>query len=354
MNLAESVLAGRIREREQETRAKYAEVSRLSRARFDSEQESRRLEAEREALARRQELALREKSEIDAQYAQAGLDSIISNGRTGLTDGQSAATGPDIAWWRLMGRPWTCVWRVFLILSAIGCVILGVFVRREPSLHVVYAAAMAACIPVSICIFFAELARHAGVRWRLVLVVYILGGIVSVSLATLVNRCLPFLSGKAVWAGIVEEPCKGATLLVLMGAFSKTTSICAGLAFGAAVGAGFASIETYGYAYAFGVHGMPSTHVLVLRGVLSPLMHIGWTAALGGALWYIRSPHHAHLRGLRVWCAIGVLGAMIGCHCFWNAFHSIGYLPLMVWVLFFFYANKGAEELAHSGKGEPQ
>lgn len=354
MNLAESMLAGRIQKREQEIRSKYAEMSRLSKAIFESEQENRRLDAEREALARRQELTLREKSALDARLAQAGLDSIINGDRKDSRAWQSAARASDLTWWRLMGRPWTCVWRVFLILSAIGCVILGVSVRREPSLHVVYAAAMAACIPVSICIFFAELAHRAGVKWQSLLAVYVFGGIVSISLTMFVNRCLPFLVGNAVWAGVVEEPCKGVVLLFLMVAFAKANSVCAGLAFGAAVGAGFASIETYGYAYAFGAHGMPSTYVLALRGVLSPLMHTGWTAALGGALWYIRYPHHAHLRGQRVWCAIGVFGAMIGCHCFWNAFHSIGYLPLLVWVLIFFYAKKGVEEFAYSRKGMPQ
>jgi RsiW-degrading membrane proteinase PrsW (M82 family) len=62
-----------------------------------------------------------------------------------------------------------------------------------------------------------------------------------------------------------------------------------GIAFGAAVGFGFAAFETAGYAFnaVFTLGGLSLENLVeteVLRGILTPVGHGLWTAILGGVL----------------------------------------------------------------------
>lgn len=225
--------------------------------------------------------------------------------------------------------------------------------RTYPDIHWLYAAAMAACVPCTVCVFFTELARRMDLSWLWVLATYLIGGVASILMTLFVNLHATFLPKQAAWAGVVEEPCKGAVLLVILVAFPHVRGVLAGLAIGAAVGAGFASIETFDYGYRFGSIGEPSTFVLIYRGVLAPMMHTGWTAALGGALWYIRYPDGLPLFATRCWYAVGVFALMVICHCVWNSGNSVGYFPLVVWALIFFYACKGTSEMRLLGREWP-
>lgn len=357
MSLAKDILERRIRAQDEESRAQREEVSRISLERYNAEQIRQRLVAERADLQRREaEIAQRREVlsrqlEIDTGIpSECGSDEQMECSSLGC---QPIGNAPVVQWWRLLGRPWSIIWRFVLILGTVGCVVLGVIVRQYPGLHWVYAAAMAACVPVTICVFFTELARRVDLKWWLVLATFVLGGISSILMTLFVNQCATFMPKDPVFAGVVEEPCKGAVLLIMFVSMVQLRGVLVGLALGAAVGAGFASIETFEYGYNFGTDGMPSTFVLIYRGVLAPLMHTGWTAALGGAIWYTRYPDGLPLVVKRRWCALAVFALMVLCHCVWNSGNSVGYLPLVVWVLIFFYARKGASELVLMGRNLP-
>lgn len=350
MSLAENLLSERIKKRKAEARQRYAEGSQLKQAQYEAIQEERRLLAERVRLEREEAQAQQSKMEVELAIRQQMLEPELVHEEASVLPGPVLHMPSEVSWWHLLGRPWTCGWRVFLILSIIASIVLGVVAKENRDLAPVYAAAMAGCIPLSICIFFAELAKRVGVKCQLLAAVFVLGGLLSIGLTTLVNHCLPDLTRSAALAGVVEEPCKGAVLLFILVALPRFKGTLAGLAFGSAIGAGFASIETFGYAYTFGANGMPSTFVLVLRGVLSPLMHTGWTAALGGALWFVQHPFGEKNVTLRWCCAGAVLAAMIGCHCFWNSGSPVGYIPLIVWGIIFFYAKRGVQEIESLGR----
>lgn len=350
MSFAESLLLERIQKRKAEARERYAEGSQLKQAQYEAVQEERRLLAERVRLEQREKQVRQARAEVELaiQHQIHETDSVQEEPEKRVEP--IASPLAEVSWWHLLGRPWTCGWRVFLILSIIASIVLGVIAKDNRDLAPVYAAAMAGCIPLSICIFFAELAKRIHVRYRLIAAVFVLGGILSIGLTTFVNHCLPNLTESATLAGLVEEPCKGAVLVLILVVLPRVKGTLAGLAFGSAIGAGFASIETFGYAYTFGANGMPSTFVLVLRGVLSPLMHTGWTAAFGGALWFVQHPFGEKNITLRWCCAGAVLAAMIGCHCFWNSGSPVGYVPLIVWVIIFFYAKRGVQEIESLGR----
>lgn len=78
MNLAESMLAGRVEKRKSEAQEKYAEAARAARARYEAEQETRRIAAEKTAR--------------EVKLEQSGFDSIINESELPCpASGESAA-----------------------------------------------------------------------------------------------------------------------------------------------------------------------------------------------------------------------------------------------------------------------
>ena len=357
MSFAQDIIAKRIQDRTNAAREQVSEASRVNLERYNAEQLRQQIIRERAELQSQEDEILRERDaltrQLDMDSGIAVEDAPCSAPQTGVAPPVASRVITGEKWWRLLGRPWSVQWRFVLIFGAVACVILGLLMRSNPEIHWLYAAAMAACVPCTVCVFFAELARRMDLKWPWVLATYLIGGIASILMTLFVNQCATFLPRQAVWAGVVEEPCKGAVLLVVLVAFPRIRGVLSGLALGAAVGAGFASIETFGYGYRFGSNDEPSTLVLVYRGVLAPMMHTGWTAALGGALWYIRYQDGLPLFAMRCWYAVGVFTLMVVCHCVWNSGNSVGYFPLIVWVLIFFYARKGTSEMRLLGREWP-
>jgi RsiW-degrading membrane proteinase PrsW (M82 family) len=119
----------------------------------------------------------------------------------------------------------------------------------------------------------------------------LIGGFMDAEVARHIGR-----GGALLSAGLVEEAAKAVALLVVAWRL-PVRCMRAGIYLGAAVGAGFATLETTFYA----LHGMLSsgTNALytdagavlaqlasteVFRAVLAPFMHITWTAILGGVI----------------------------------------------------------------------
>jgi RsiW-degrading membrane proteinase PrsW (M82 family) len=86
---------------------------------------------------------------------------------------------------------------------------------------------------------------------------------------------------------------------------------------GAVTGAGFAVLEAMGYglgALLFTGGGITdANHVLLVRVLVAPAVHIAWTALAADALWHLRGgTNHAVLR-----CVTTVLGVVL-LHALWN------------------------------------
>jgi protease PrsW len=91
-----------------------------------------------------------------------------------------------------------------------------------------------------------------------------------------------------VGVGLVEEAVKLAALWLLAWRLPRYT-MRDGIVLGAAVGLGFAALESAGYAFnaLFTMEGLSLPNLVeteVLRGLLTPLGHGLWTAILGGVL----------------------------------------------------------------------
>lgn len=128
-----------------------------------------------------------------------------------------------------------------------------------------------------------------------------------------------------VGVGLIEEAAKlGALMFVLRGR-PRLRGVRAGLVLGAAVGFGFAALESAGYAFdaavtAKGIDLRALLETEMLRGVLAPFGHGLWTAIVGGALLGRREPNgRFRFTGAVVGTYLGV--ALL--HALWDSTHGI-------------------------------
>src|SRR6266487_5058012 len=161
---------------------------------------------------------------------------------------------------------------------------------------------------------------------------FILGGILGVLgasvleallLPQLVNPNQGLSLGSALLVGLIEEGCKLVAVMFLARHLRQRTQMD-GLLLGAAVGMGFAALESTGYAFtAFLVshgHVGASIAATVLRGVFAPFGHGVWSGILGAVLFRESGPHRFRISGLVVltYLFVSVL------HGFWDG------LPLVI------------------------
>ena len=166
-------------------------------------------------------------------------------------------------------------------------------------------------VPVSSLVLFLEFNVRRNISLYMVARLAFLGGILSLLMSLVLFRLFDIGLWGAPVAGPIEESGKVLALLAVARA-AKYRYKLNGLLVGAAVGVGFSAFESAGYALnyliqstmgnslsvldsadtfesllAFGIHHGASTmeNVLTVRGLLSPLGHIVWSAIAGCAMW---------------------------------------------------------------------
>src|SRR3954451_25433200 len=150
----------------------------------------------------------------------------------------------------------------------------------------------AAVIPTAFVVFIAGRRLVFAVNGGTVLLTALVGGVIGVVTAGLLEYgtlrrlgTLPLLG-----VGLIEEFAKlifpAAMLLVVR----RNRHPADGLLLGAASGAGFAVLETMGYAFVVLIKSSGNLDVvddvLFLRGILRPAAHMGWPGLAAAALWY--------------------------------------------------------------------
>jgi protease PrsW len=159
---------------------------------------------------------------------------------------------------------------------------------------------------------------------------FICGGVLGVLGATVLEAALlrqP--SGLSyVGVGLIEEAVKLGTLWLLARRLPRYTARD-GMVLGAAVGFGFAALESAGYAFTalFGSSGLSLLNLVeteALRGILTPFGHGLWTAILGGALFATAARSRTGRPRLRG-SLVGWYLLMALLHALWDASSSIAY-----------------------------
>ena len=153
----------------------------------------------------------------------------------------------------------------------------------------------AVVVPTTFVVFVSGRRMAFDVSGGVVALTAMIGGVVGIVAAGTLEFDAAQRLGTAsvVFVGVIEEAAKlivplGLALLVA----HKWREPADGLVIGVATGAGFAALETMGYAFnqliQSGGHLGPVINILLLRGLLSPAAHLAWTGLTVSALWWAR------------------------------------------------------------------
>jgi RsiW-degrading membrane proteinase PrsW (M82 family) len=229
-----------------------------------------------------------------------------------------------------MSRRWA--WLVVLV----GGVLLFEIVRRvlvkteNPNLVPSLILLGAAVAPATFVTFVLGRRLPFDISAGAIAAVAVLSGVIGVVTAGLLEydtlRDLGVLPMVAV--ALIEESAKlivPAILLVVLHRYRRPAD---GLLVGVAAGAGFAALETMGYAFVTLISSRGNIgavdSVLLLRGLLSPAAHMAWTGLTAAALW------HAADRGWKsgpVLRFVAVFALAVALHATWD---SAGTIPVYV------------------------
>jgi RsiW-degrading membrane proteinase PrsW (M82 family) len=218
----------------------------------------------------------------------------------------------------------------------------AVFETGNPNLVPALILLGAAVVPAAFVAFIAGLRLVFAVRGGLVGATALIGGVIGVVAAgTLEYRTLQRLGVLPVLGvGLIEEAAKLIVPLVLVVVLRRDRHAADGLLIGVACGAGFAVLETMGYAFVVLIQSRGDIGVvqavLFQRGVLSPAAHMAWTGLAAAALWRA-AVEHWHARALGRFVAVFVVVVVL--HTAWDAAPTIwvdgivavGSLVLLAW-----------------------
>src|SRR6266511_4309754 len=219
----------------------------------------------------------------------SGMATVIPSPAAGAA--RAARTRTD----RARGGPgWR---RIFLGGLALWVATVAVtFATRNPNLVPTVILIGSFLVPVTF-VAYAFQRADAVVNAQRIFTAFIYGGTLGVLGASLLEA--EFLkqptAGTYVYVGLIEEAVKLGALWLIARHLPRYT-MRDGIVLGAAVGFGFAALESAGYAFnaLFTLNGLSLTSLVeteVLRGILAPLGHGLWTAILGGALFATAARH---------------------------------------------------------------
>jgi len=167
--------------------------------------------------------------------------------------------------------------------------------------------------PIAVLIFFWELNIPRNIPVYDVIKMFLLGGALSLVFTGLFSI---FLSGPPIIAPFVEEPAKVLALAVFLNKGDKNKYILNGILIGGAVGAGFAAVESAGYAY---VNMDLAVPIIILRGILAPGMHVAWAAITGGALAAVKGSDKLQGKHFTDIAFLKYLAVSVVLHFVWNS-----------------------------------
>jgi RsiW-degrading membrane proteinase PrsW (M82 family) len=192
-------------------------------------------------------------------------------------------------------------------------------------------------VPVTAISWYLDHDGSASLSPRRIVSAFIIAAVLGLILASLLEFWLVYGTGPIglLKVGFIEEFVKGAAIILLaIGLRSYATRD--GMVLGAAVGFGFAALETSGYALAslFVVQGqqlflsLPSVvFTELVRAVLAPFGHGLWSAILGGVIFYAARQGRVRM----IWSVLAAYIAVSLLHAAFDIFGSItGYIVISI------------------------
>jgi RsiW-degrading membrane proteinase PrsW (M82 family) len=206
------------------------------------------------------------------------------------------------------GRAWLQVLLTGIVLFVASAIVM--FLTGNPNLYPTVILIGNFLVPVAFVAFLYDHQHLSALTPETIAKSFCFGGILGVLGASALeallipppaspDRGLSLTSGFAV--GLIEEGCKIVAVMFLARRMRHTAPMD-GLLMGAAVGMGFAALESTGYAFtAFLLsqgHVGASIAETVIRGLIAPFGHGIWTGILATVLFRESRPHHFRITGL--------------------------------------------------------
>jgi len=226
---------------------------------------------------------------------------------------------------------WLLVFFSGLVLWILAVLVTGL--TRNPNLIPTVVLVGSFLIPATAVIYYLDHLPSPTVSAQRVFIAFLYGGVLGVLAASLLEAWL-LQDGPLVYVGVglIEEFAKVLALLLISVGIQRYTARD-GIVLGAAVGFGFAALESSGYALIalFTPHGLSLTNLVfaeVLRGILAPVGHGLWTGILGGALFAAASRSGR----LAIFAPrfIGLFFAVALLHALWDSMRGIAILLTLV------------------------
>jgi RsiW-degrading membrane proteinase PrsW (M82 family) len=219
------------------------------------------------------------------------------------------------SWWRRLS------WLAVLVGGVISYAVVNQTMLDTQNVLFFPTLLLIGSVTVPATVLLLEYAIGVGLEGRGTLIIgtAVVAGIVGVTLAGALENALTGTEPQVyLGVAVVEEVAKMLVPLVIF-AVARRRTAGMGLALGIAAGAGFAVLETMGYAfYALvarggGLAAMQET--LQLRALLAPASHVAWSGLVGWALWRIGSnpARRFAISGLVV-----AVAAAVGLHYLWD------------------------------------
>ena len=225
-----------------------------------------------------------------------------------------------------MARRWSWVLVLAVGIGLYEAVRSAVFQTGNPNLLPALILLGAAVVPAAFVTFVAGRRLVFAVHGGLVGATALIGGVIGVVAAGLLEyRTLQRLGVLPVLGvGLIEEAAKLIVPLVLVLVLRRERHPADGLLLGVASGAGFAVLETMGYAFVVLVQSRGDLvvvqAVLFERSVLSPAAHMAWTGLAAAALWRA-AIEHWRLRAVGRFAVVFLVA--VGLHTAWDAAPSL-------------------------------
>jgi len=225
-------------------------------------------------------------------------------------------------------------------------------------------------VPVSILMFFFEVNAPRNISIFNICKIFLLGGVASIFITLLLFQVFSYDSLDFVGAivvGIVEELGKFFIVAYYIKKNKYLNYILNGMLVGAAVGAGFAVLESAGYAMRFyltyllgGGYGKAfegMVEVIYNRGILSPGGHIAWAAITGAAIVIVMEHGIFDTSRLKSKKFLGLFALPVIMHAVWDMpinLIQIGpfelqhiALVVIAWIIILVLLHRGLEEINH-------
>jgi protease PrsW len=189
-----------------------------------------------------------------------------------------------------MLRRWSWVLVLVVGVALYESVRSAVFQTGNPNLVPALILLGAAVVPAAFVAFVGGRRLVFDISGGVVGITALVGGVIGVVAAGLLEyRTLQTLSVVPVIAvGVIEEAAKLIVPVAIVLFWRRHRHPADGLLLGVACGAGFAVLETMGYAFVTLIQSSGNLavvqQVLFLRGVLSPAAHMAWTGLTAAAL----------------------------------------------------------------------